>query len=174
MTSTKKIMNHWKGRIGSLLFVVAVLGLLGPLFLARVDPESMFKTSQKRKLSSKYPSVVIAEKDLSNHPSQTTLRTEIRNKSIYTRPSLRTLPSSGKPANASLPSERAPRRKLPGGYADFYGDPAMAGGAVLFVILLLFLLCCCRGMICDILACVCLYEMCCDDGAVGGFDLMPF
>ena len=174
MTSTKKIMKHRKSRIGSLLFVVAVLSLLGTLFLARFDPESTFKTSQKRKLSSKSPSFVIAENDLSNHPSQTTLRTETRNESIHTRSSLRTPPSSGNPANVSFSSETAPRRKLQGGYADFYDDPAMAGGAVLFVILLLFLLCCCRGMLCDILACVCLYEICCDNGAVGGFDLMPF
>jgi hypothetical protein len=178
MTSTKKIMKHRKGRIGSLLFVVTVLGLLCTLFLARFDPESTLKTSQSliastTKLSSASPSFAIVEDDVSNHPSHTTLRNEIHNNKSHARSSLRTPPSSGKPANLSFSRETAQRRKLPGGYAD-YGDPAMAGGAIIFVLLLVFLLCCCRGMLCDILACVCLYEICCGDGAVGGFDLMPF
>lgn len=45
-------------------------------------------------------------------------------------------------------------------------------GLLLCILLLVCLCCCCcrRGIsLCDILACVCLYEMCCDDGAaVGG------
>ncbi|KAG7354546.1 hypothetical protein IV203_003902 [Nitzschia inconspicua] len=62
------------------------------------------------------------------------------------------------------------RRKLPG-YANKFGAPGTTGFIVL-IIVVLFLLFCCRGMLCDILACVCLYEICCGDGAVGGFDLM--
>jgi hypothetical protein len=64
------------------------------------------------------------------------------------------------------------RRKLPG-YFDQLSDPGSTGAIIVIVIVVLFLLCCCRGMLCDILACVCLYEICCDDGAIGGFDLMP-
>ncbi|KAG7351429.1 hypothetical protein IV203_010789 [Nitzschia inconspicua] len=71
------------------------------------------------------------------------------------------------PKSLSLSSHR---RKLPG-YADRFGAPGTAGFVVL-IIVVLFLLFCCRGMLCDILACVCLYEICCGDGAVGGFDLM--
>lgn len=72
--------------------------------------------------------------------------------------------------NATTQSTSSSRRKLPG-YADQLGGPA-AGGIVLIVIVLLILLCCCRGSLCDLLACVCLYEICCDDGAIGGFNLM--
>jgi hypothetical protein len=62
------------------------------------------------------------------------------------------------------------RRKLPG-YAERLGAPG-TGGIILLVVIFLILLCCCRGMLCDILACVCLYEICCDDAGAGGFELM--
>lgn len=58
------------------------------------------------------------------------------------------------------------RRKLP---ADFNMDPAQI---VIIAIIVVVLFCCLRGMLCDILACVCLYEICCDDAAIGGFALM--
>ena len=62
-------------------------------------------------------------------------------------------------------------RKLPG---EMTLDPAQSGPLIVAaVIVLMILLCCCRGMLCDILACVCLYEICCDDGVVGGFEFMP-
>lgn len=65
--------------------------------------------------------------------------------------------------------DKLTRRRLPG---DFRMDPAEMSGLVILVVIVLILLCCCRGMLCDILACVCLYEICCDDAAIGGFDLM--
>jgi hypothetical protein len=65
---------------------------------------------------------------------------------------------------------RQSKRRLP---VDMQLDPAQSGVVLVAAVVLLLLLCCCRGMLCDILACVCLYEMCCDDGAVGGFNLMP-
>jgi hypothetical protein len=61
------------------------------------------------------------------------------------------------------------RRRLPG---DIRMDPAEMSGIIIIVIIVLILFCCFRGMLCDILACVCLYEICCDDAAIGGFDLM--
>jgi hypothetical protein len=73
-------------------------------------------------------------------------------------------------AAARMASFQQRRRKLPG-YADRLGAQG-TGGIILLVIVVLILLFCCRGMLCDILACVCLYEICCGDGAVGGFELM--
>jgi hypothetical protein len=68
-----------------------------------------------------------------------------------------------------LQSSSGQGRRMPG-YTNLGGPEK--GGIVLLVIVVLILLFCCRGMLCDILACVCLYEICCDDGAVGGFSLM--
>lgn len=116
----------------------------------------------------------------------------------------RTVSSTTTTPTTAGPKKRQ-RRRLPGGM-DM--DPAQSGMLILGAIILLILLCCCRGMLCDLLACVCLYEVrfvhncrttihtleqpnqqtsqlytiflffyclqiCCDDGAVGGFDLMP-
>ena len=70
------------------------------------------------------------------------------------------------------------RRKLPGGNEfkfDQMGSPEMMGGlVVLIVVVVLLCLCCGRGggSLCDLLACVCLYELCCDDGQIGGFNLL--
>jgi hypothetical protein len=66
-------------------------------------------------------------------------------------------------------SDKVTRRRLPG---DFNIDPGEMSGIVIVVILVLILFCCFRGMLCDILACVCLYEICCGDAAIGGFELM--
>jgi hypothetical protein len=66
-------------------------------------------------------------------------------------------------------SDQSTRRRLPGGVR--FDNPEI-GGIVIIAIILLILLCCCRGMLCDILACVCLYEICCDDAAIGGFEMM--
>lgn len=83
---------------------------------------------------------------------------------------LRARPTSTKASNLLTPRDVQQGRKLPGEYPGLV-DPAKAV-TILFIILLLFLFCCCRGMLCDLLACFCLYNICCDDGAVGGFDLM--
>jgi hypothetical protein len=67
------------------------------------------------------------------------------------------------------------RRQLPGydGFQGFGGMAGMGGSALLVIVVLLVLCCLCSGRssICDILACVCIYEMCCDDGNIGGFNL---
>lgn len=69
------------------------------------------------------------------------------------------------------------RRQLPGndyfngGFESFGG----MGGSLLLVVLAILVLCClCGGRlsICDMLACVCIYELCCDDGNIGGFNLL--
>ena len=65
------------------------------------------------------------------------------------------------------------RRRLPGGVDSMdFSSPEAQSALILVVIVLLLLCCCCRGgrrggcSLCDILACVCIYEMCCDnDGA---------
>ena len=78
---------------------------------------------------------------------------------------------------------RGSERRLPDafefGKLDFEGEEAASlVVGILFLILLLALLCCCccrgrRGCsLCDILACVCIYELCCDDGRVGDFELL--
>lgn len=76
---------------------------------------------------------------------------------------------------------RGLERRLPG--YDLNSDQLMGaevGFVVALVLVLLFFvcLCCCccgRGGGCslwDIVACVCLYEMCCDDARVGDFRLI--
>jgi hypothetical protein len=77
---------------------------------------------------------------------------------------------------------RGATRRLQGGdYFNFNSDDLMGAeagfvGGVLFILLLAVLLCCCccrRGCsLWDLLACVCLYEICCDDRSVGDFQLM--
>lgn len=76
------------------------------------------------------------------------------------------------------------RRRLPG--YDFHAGQltgAQAGfvaAVILILLLALFCRCCCcccqrrrRGYsLCDILACVCLYEICCDDARIGDFVLV--
>lgn len=75
------------------------------------------------------------------------------------------------------------RRRLPGGFdfdIDHYELDGVAAGFVaglLFAFFLLALLCCCccggRGCsIWDVLACVCIYELCCDDVKVGDFQIL--
>lgn len=161
MTSMKTTINHRKGRIGRLLSVISVLALV--CMLVAVFDSQPTSNLIHRRLSiasdRKLSSPLSGEDAAFIHPSDVSNSNE-----IHTRPTLRT--------QASSRSEQ--RRKLPGEYPNFdFSDPAMAS-TIVVVLLLLFLLCCCRGMLCDILACVCLYEMCCDDGVVGGFDLMPF
>ena len=84
---------------------------------------------------------------------------------------------------------RRRRRRLPGEYDFDFGNAdlasAEAGFAVgfLFFLLLICLLCCClcgggrsRGCsLWDILACVCIYELCCDGpgGGINDFAMMP-
>jgi len=78
------------------------------------------------------------------------------------------------------PKLRGTRRRLPGDYGGFDIDfqSAEAGfgvGVLLFVVLVLLLCCCCCGGgrrggggcgLWDIVACLCIWEMCCDrDGA---------
>jgi len=78
------------------------------------------------------------------------------------------------------------RRRLLGNYYDLdFGDvdwTSAEGGfaaGFFFFLILLVLLCCClcgRGRGCslwDILACICIWELCCDDRAIDGFDMMP-
>jgi len=62
-------------------------------------------------------------------------------------------------------------RRLPADFAAMMSDPGL-GGIIIIVVIALILLFCCRGCLCDLLACVCLYEICCDDAAIGGFDMM--
>lgn len=159
MTSTQKTMKFRKGRIGFLLFVIAALGLLC------VIPRSSLKTTLSEIVSSVSSSVVIAE------DSQTTLGNVMKNDTSNKQRLRRSPSSSGKQPKPSHLKETQRRRLA--GYEDIVNDPA-ALGSILFILILFFLLCCCRGCLCDLLACVCLYEMCCDDGVVGGFDLMPF
>lgn len=79
-------------------------------------------------------------------------------------------------------SLRGTTRRLPGETWDIDNvrlDGPMGGfvAGLAFALLILFLLCCCccgggRGCsLWDILACVCIYELCCDDGNIGGFQL---
>lgn len=81
--------------------------------------------------------------------------------------------------NAEISLNRQDRR-LPGDYDfDMSQEQMESLLCLLVVICLVSCLCsclCCRAGGCsltEILACVCLYEICCDDGRVGGFDLMP-
>lgn len=87
----------------------------------------------------------------------------------------------GRPVEAAVPPVDVPqsflRRKLPGNDYSFdgMGSPEMMGGLLLVIVVVIFLCLCCGrggGSLCDILACVCLYEMCCDDGQIGGFNLL--
>lgn len=61
-------------------------------------------------------------------------------------------------------------RRLPGGFDDMDFDSPEAQSALILLFIVL-LVCCCWGgrrggcSLCDILACVCIYEMCCDNGA---------
>ena len=61
-------------------------------------------------------------------------------------------------------------RRLPGGFDAMDFDSPEAQSAVILLVIVL-LVCCCWGgrrggcSLCDILACVCIYEMCCDNGA---------
>ena len=155
--TTMEEMKRRKYRIGIILGLMCIL--LAAFRGSTLKRGQIFIVSG-RKLQSPSPSFVTAA-DASDQPSPITRKTQSL---------LRKNPASpGGPSN-SLISREQPGRRLPGEY-DF-GDPAAMGSAVLLLILL-FLLCCCRGALCDLLACVCLYEMCCDDGVVGGFDLMP-
>jgi hypothetical protein len=70
------------------------------------------------------------------------------------------------------------QRQLPGneGFKGFEGMMAGGSAMTLLVVVAVVLLCCClcsggRWSLCDILACVCIYELCCDDGNIGGFRL---
>ncbi|KAL7555786.1 hypothetical protein ACA910_003936 [Epithemia clementina (nom. ined.)] len=59
-------------------------------------------------------------------------------------------------------------RRLPGGaaYGDISEEDAMAAAVVVGGLILLLCLCCCccrRWSLWDLVACVCLYELCCDD-----------
>ena len=67
------------------------------------------------------------------------------------------------------------RRRLPGevfGVGGEYGPIIMLVVAI-FVLSFLFR-CCCRGVsLCDLLACYCLYDICCDGPGIGDFNIMP-
>jgi len=75
---------------------------------------------------------------------------------------------------------RGAGRRLPG--YNFNSDQLMGAevGLILGVLIVLLFLaclcsCCCGGgscSLCDILACVCLYEICCDDKRIGDFQIM--
>ena len=165
MTSMKTNINHRKGRISRLLSVISVLALIC-MIVAVFDSGPTLNLSQRLSIVSnrKLLSPLSTEDAAFNDPLEVS-----NSDGVHTRSTLRTQVSS-----RSKQSGQDPGRKLQGEYPNFdFNDPAMAS-AIVVVLLLLFLLCCCRGMLCDILACVCLYEMCCDDGVVGGFDLMPF
>ncbi len=161
MTSIKTTLDHRKGSTGRLLSVFSVLALLCMVI-------TFFASSQKLSIAShrKLASSLSKEHAAVNMPREVSPRNFNDIDEIHTRPTLR--------AHAYSRSKRQnTTRRLPGEYPNFdFNDPAMAS-AIVFIAILLLLLCCCRGMLCDILACVCLYEMCCDDGVVGGFDLMP-
>ena len=69
------------------------------------------------------------------------------------------------------------RRQLPGNdyfQGDFESFGGMGGSLLLVALAVLVLCCLCGGRlsICDMLACVCIYELCCDDGNIGGFNLL--
>ena len=68
------------------------------------------------------------------------------------------------------------RRQLPGGVEEYFKGGGAAIPLVGVIALVLLFCCLCGGgrwSICDLLACVCLYELCCDDGnPFGGFNLM--
>lgn len=156
-------MKHRKGIVGFLLSVITVLGLFC-ILLAAFDSRWTLNTLRS----------FMTAQDESNRPSGpsgVTLRNQNGSNRRSRSSSLRKQTSSSDTSNSSNSGQKS-RRKLPGNeYLDF-GDPAI-GSVFIFVIILLLLFCCCRRMICDILACVCLYEICCDDGAIGGFDFMP-
>ena len=157
----KTAVKHQRGRIGRLLSVISVLALLGMLV-------AVFDSSQKLSIAShrKLTSPLSKEYAAINTPSEVSPHKFNTIDEIHARPTLRAQASSSS-------KQQNTTRRMPGEYPNFdFNDPAMAS-AIVLIALLLFLLCCCRGMLCDILACVCLYEMCCDDGVVGGFDLMP-
>ena len=167
-------MKYCRGRIGFLLAIVAGFVLIICVSLSPFELGATSNKQQRLTTSKTIPSFVSSffnvEEEISNGASHNTLRNEIQDDVKPRRHLLRSLSSSS--MNYSSTEEKSSRRrKLAGGYAGL-DDPAM-GGIILFVIILLFLLCCCRGMLCDLLACVCIYEMCCDDGNIGGFDLMP-
>ena len=65
-------------------------------------------------------------------------------------------------------------RRLPGSPINWdFDSPESQSALIILLIVLLF--CCCWGgrrggcSLCDILACVCIYEMCCDNGGVNDF-----
>ena len=150
--------------------VVAALALLCVLLASCGGATATPQGARRSMWSSEAPatSSVDGVDGASDRPSQIALRADAR----HHRAGVRSLRET--PLSSGAAPERA-RRRLPGGYPEFdelLGGEA-AGGAVLLVLLLIFLCCCCRGRLCDLLACVCLYEMCCDDGVVGGFDMMP-
>ena len=167
--STKETKNLQENRKWFFIVLVPVLIFSSILFPALGLGTTLTVGKENniagRRLTSRWSSLIVAE-EASNHAWPTMHRNGSRDDASPKRASLRTTSNSG-----SSGTREESRRKLPGGYPDFK-DPAI-GGSVLFVIVLLFLCCCCRGMLSDLLACVCLYEICCDDGAVAGFDLMP-
>ena len=167
-------MNYCKSCVGFLLAIIAGFVLLCTT-LVHFEPGATFTTGQGAITSTPYSSSVsstlgvVAKERLSSDEPRIAFRHESQLGLDAARRFLRVSPTSAKSsASAAEAAREVPRRRLPGGY----DDPATAG-VILFVIVLLFLLFCCRGCLCDLLACVCLYEICCGDGAVGGFDLMP-
>ena len=60
------------------------------------------------------------------------------------------------------------RRQLPA------MEEQMMGGIIVLVLLFLLLTCCCRGFLCDLLACVCLYDLCCDGPPVADIGSAAF
>mmetsp|Transcript_18033 Transcript_18033/g.39335 ORF Transcript_18033/g.39335 Transcript_18033/m.39335 type:complete len:170 (+) Transcript_18033:145-654(+) len=167
-------MNYFKGRVRFLLAIIAGFVLLwtalvpfetGTTFTP--DQDAITSTPDSSSVSSTLG--IVRKERLSSDEPRIAFRHESQQGLNAARRFLRISPTSTKSsASASATTREIPRRRLPGGY----DDPATAG-VILFVIVLLFLLFCCRGCLCDLLACVCLYEICCGDGAVGGFDLMP-
>eukprot|EP00536_Pseudo-nitzschia_multiseries_P001661 jgi/Psemu1/300909/fgenesh1_kg.21_\ len=156
-------MNCKTGRVGFLLAIAACFALLC-ISISNNNHHGNTPNGQQNTEGSSshwfsYTGIVTEEESSSD-----ARRHESENGISPVMQSLRLSPAATKSTASATPRVR---RRLPE-----YNDPAIAG-AIVFAILLCFLLCCCRGMLCDLLACVCLWEICCGDGAVGNFDLMP-
>jgi len=169
-------MNHQNGgRIGFLLAFIIGFVLLSTLLNIHQQHDGAVTSFKSRRIlcSSSWPSSFFDLNNKISHDSSPSPTTVIGIEVPVQQSSNSNKPRRRERQHLYLRgSSRRERRKL--GYAGMkMDDPAAMGGIILLVMIFLVLTCCCRGLLCDLLACACLYEMCCDGGGgIGGFDLM--